>query len=431
MEETRVFRQIDILFIVLFYISFLHSALGAIFYVSLLLYWRYGVEGYIKSLILVTARGILSVAVAAVPGLSMFRWVIILGASLLTLLSAIPENEDVAKYSKVALATILFSVVVAFSSLMNSSYPITSIFKVISFSLPFLAIIKGVSSTKNFCKWNDYFTLFFGSLFAISVLLIPFSRFRITNSSFQGVFNQVNMFGIVAALFITAVLESDYFRKRTKIRTLAIILTFVMLFLSASRTGMFTAIAVVLVYFLFGEKASSNKLLFYVILIILSGLLFVSIQSEISSSIQQTIIDFVYKGNSSDILASRQGQLALYQKKYEANKLLGTGFMVPYVQGEVNYHLNFNLIVEPGNIIWTLLGDNGIIGTIAFAILVLTIFAQGRMSRLYILVGALMINMGEMVFFSSNNMSILIYFLIAIYMIGEKEQGYGEIGYES
>ena len=425
MKDTKkVFNQVDILFIVLFYISFLNSALGGIFYISLLFYWRYGVEGCVKSLLLVTARGIMSSAVAAIPVFSMFRLVIILGASLLILFNSRENREDALKFAKVEMALILFSIIVVLSSVWSSSYPVTSIFKVVSFSVPFLAVMKGISSTKYDCRWNDYFVLFFSSLFAISAILIPFARFRITNGNFQGVFNQVNMFGIVAAIFITAVLECKVFNDKNMIRVTIIVVTLIMLFLSASRTGMFTAITVILVNFLFGKKVSSKKMMFIGILILYISVLYIFFQADLLVSMQQNIIDFVYKGDTSNILASRQSQLELYQKKFEVSKLFGGGFMVPYEQGFVDYSLNFNLNVEPGNLIWSLLGDIGIIGTISFVFFTITIALQGKLSRLYILVGALMINMGETVFFSSNNMSILIYFLISIYMFGENEQEY-------
>ena len=69
-----------------------------------------------------------------------------------------------------------------------------------------------------------------------------------------------------------------------------------------------------------------------------------------------------------------------------------------------------------------LLGDTGIVGASFFGILVFAIFKNGTWSRLHLLVGAFIVNMGEMVFFSSNNMSILIYFLIAVYLFEDNTE---------
>lgn len=422
-EKKSVFRRIDILFIVLFFLSFISSGIGALFTIILMFYWKYGTEGAIKALILITTRGIMSNAVAATPLFSSFRWIIIVGSSLVALLKASIPELNKGKINRTIIAVTTFSVMVIIASFLSGSYPVTSMFKVISFTLPFIAVMVGVLATSEYYNWNDYFTLFYSVLFIISAMLIPFARFRITNSDFQGVFNHVNMFGIVAAIYIAAVLNSDFFDNHRRIRFLIIAGVLGMIYLSSSRTGMFTAIITIVVYELFSGGSIASRFL-YIILIIFIGLGIVFFApGNIFLDLKDVIYSFVFKNNYDSIWASRQAIIAQYQIKYESNPMFGRGFMTPYVLGFVNYALDFNLVVEPGNLIWALLGDTGIIGTFLFGFLFLVILSCGKTRKIYLLICAFVINMGEMVFFSSNNMSILLYLMIALYMFDYKEPG--------
>ena len=98
--------------------------------------------------------------------------------------------------------------------------------------------------------------------------------------------------------------------------------------------------------------------------------------------------------------------------------------MVPFKEGVMSFKLDFDLQVEPGNLLWALLGDTGLAGTVLFAVAVIIIFALGEKRNLHLLAAAFLVNMGEMVFFSSNNMAILVWFLIALYISAPKEDDY-------
>jgi hypothetical protein len=156
------------------------------------------------------------------------------------------------------------------------------------------------------------------------------------------------------------------------------------------------------------------------------------VNSGVYDGILSTVQEFVFKNNSTEILESRLEQMEVAKLKFADNNLLGSGFMVPMNQsGEINFGIYFDLMVEPGNLVWCLLGDTGIVGLILFTILFLQILLHGRKNRIYLLVAAFMINMGEMVFFSSNNMSILCYFILALYLFDDKDKYYDEIEYNS
>lgn len=412
------FSQIDVFFLVLFFLSFFHSSLGFLFNVALIYYWKFGIEGCLKSLIFLTTRGVLNPAIASPASFQAFRWVIILGASLLILIySDIKEYRLKNRYNKILLCAILFSAVVSTFSFLVSSYPTTAIFKVISFFVVFSAVLKGVAATNEYVNWNDFFVSFYGILYIISIVLIPFKQFRVVNEDFQGIFNHVNIFGIISVLFLATLLNSEFYKKYKILRMFMICAVFFMEYLSASRTGMISSIVVCIIYMINRRKTLVKS----IVIIFLLFIIYFFLPQNIVSNINEGIDEFIYKNNATSIIDSREETLELYYSKFETEPLCGTGFMVPYNPEVRDYMLNFGLLVEPGNLLWTLLGDTGILGTFTFTLFFLVLLFNGRKSKLHLVAAAFLICMGEMVFFSVNNMAIIIYLILAIYVLGEDQ----------
>lgn len=107
----------------------------------------------------------------------------------------------------------------------------------------------------------------------------------------------------------------------------------------------------------------------------------------------------------------------MQEEKYNNNKLIGSGFMMPYISNYSSLGLEMSLNVEPGNLIWCLRGDVGIIGTIVFVLFLVSILLFGNFKYLSLLISSIGVCMGEMVFFSVNSIGILLYVLIAIYLV--------------
>lgn len=428
----EIYSQLDMIFILLFFLSFFHSILGLVFYLSLFYYWKYGVPGGIRVLFFITTRSIMSTAVAAIPGGgNMLKWFLLLGSSIWILLNVKNRNYNRRKGDGVILWLILFIVVEALSTIETSSYPVTSIFKLISFGLPLIAIVIGVALTNKKYRWTEYIVVFYTILFCINFVLIPFGKFRIVNNNFQGVFNHVNMLGIISVIYIALLLNSKFFAERKRIRLLMLCLTFIMIFLSMSRTGMFSAIMVVLVYIIFNAKKHLKGIIVSGIGAFILVMIVSFTNSPLLENIKNTAEEFIWKNSEESIWDSRKELIEEAQERFETHKFLGSGFMVPYEKNVVDYHLNFDLIVEPGNILWMLLGDTGIVGITLFGIFIVKIALSGTRRKLFLLVAALIVNMGEMVFFSSNNMSILLYLLIAIYIFDREEEECVQIKHNS
>lgn len=410
------FNKIDYLFLVLFFLSFFHSSLGLLFNFALIYYWKFGTEGCLKSLIFLTTRGILNPSIAAPSSFQPFRWIIVLGASFLILRYSKIKNLRLKNtYSKIVLCIIAFSSVVSLFSLVVSSYPITAIFKTISFLVVFSAVMKGVAVTGEHVNWNDFFVSLYGILYIISMIIIPFKQFRVVNNDFQGLFNHVNIFGIISVLFLAALLNSSFYKKYKILNIIMICAIFYMEYLSASRTGMISCIIVCLLYIL-SKKHALVKVTGVVMLLCIFAFF---LPQNVETNIKESVNKFIYKNNATSIISSREETLKLYYSKFEEEPICGTGFMVPYDPAVRDYTLNFNLLVEPGNLLWTLLGDTGIIGTSLFTLLFVVMLFSGKISKIYLISAAFLICMGEMVFFSVNNMAIIIYLILAVYVFSE------------
>lgn len=417
MSVTKVsFRQIDWLFFVFFYVSWLNSFLGFLFYIALISYWRYGAEGGLKALIFLTTRGILSTAVAATPMFSAFRWVIIIGSSIIILYNARLSGKNKNRFGIIVLCIIGFDFIGVMSICFVCSYPLTSAFKLLSYSIVFLSVLLSISATNYYVDWTKFLILLYLPLFVISFCLIPFDKFRIVNDDFQGVFNHVNMFGIAAAIIITFVLSAETFEGRKIIKIIVLTVMIFMIYLSASRTGMFTSLGAIFLFALSNRKNIKKCLLCFFII----GCAFLLV-CYFNDSFIDIIHNFIFKqGEEESIWYSRQDIIATYKQNFEASKLLGTGFMVPYIRGIIDYGLYFDLNVEPGNILWMLLGDMGILGLFSFISMFLILFRMRDSSKIYMLATPLFICMGEMVFFNPNNISILLYIMIGLCLFNDR-----------
>lgn len=429
-ELQSMFKTLDKVVLLAFFVSFANPFLATAFCVLVFVYVLYGVEGELKILFWITLRGILSTAVAATIGSGMIKWGSLIGASLLILVSHNLDTKEW-KVRRVIISLSFFCITVGVASINVSSYPVTSCFKILAFFLTFSAVIKGILVTKERYNWADFLCAVLTILMFLSLCVLPFGRFRIVNADFQGVFNHVNVMGIMCCIYLALLLRSNLWIRRKFLRDGAIIATFIMAFFSASRTGMISCIVVLVLFILFNQTSFDGKKVIYIFLciFIISSIAFVTKGNEIDNLIKNRVHSFIWKGNVENIWESRQEIINNSIERYEEHKITGTGFMVPYIQGFKDYSLSFDLIVEPGNMYYMLLADTGIMGLLLFVLFILVVVKCGNIKNLYLLVAAMLINMGEMGFFSSNNYSILMYFLIAIYMLDS--DSYKEIDYQS
>lgn len=407
----------DIVVLLLALLSCLSGTLYILFYVFLFAYGLLGVQNGLKALTIAPIRKILSKAVAVALPNSLIAWAFMLGLCFYILLFAKLNQERGTVYKKIVSSTSVFCLYVIISSFITGSYPVISLAKVMVFYICFLAIMKGIASLSDINDLVNFICLAFLIVFLISAIIAPVGRFRIVNGSFQGIINHPNMFGILCPVFLSLLLLKSELKNRAIVKALMIFLIVFLCYLCKSRTGLMSSIAVLIANYSLSEK-SKNKKALIVSCCIIGALVLLVLDTETQSFFNT----FLYKGRTTDILYSRRGQFDGLINKFQQNKLLGSGFMVPYINGFRSYVFSFDMVAEPGNLILELLGDVGIIGSISFFALFFVILKAGKIKNVYLLIGALLLNMGEMVFFSTNNIAILVYIPIALYLFGTEVQ---------
>lgn len=402
--------------ILLFLGSLIISPIVLILYIGLLfLTYRKGIIGAIESLIIVTFRGILSTAVSAnVGSFSVIKLVLIFLLSLYIIYNSLEINKII-RFRLIILSSLIFCVYSITASFITGSYPISSTFKIISFFITFVSIINGAYKTRNKMDWLRYLYNWLTVLMVISFFLIPFKQFRIINDNFQGVFNHVNVMGIMGAIYISVLLikkENSVSDNRFVINLL-IIMTLIMQYYTASRTGMIISCICILINFILHI---SVKKIIYLSIPLFACLCIYTTNNTFCTSVNNEIYSFIYKGNQNDILASRRDLQKNNQIKYENNELLGSGFMMPFEKEKKDFSLNMNVVYEPGNLVWMLLGDTGQIGIFLFSIFIFLLVIGGKFKNIILIIASFGICFGEMIFFSVNNFSIIVYLILSIYL---------------
>lgn len=409
----------EIIFITIgFLMSMVHWSLCAVYFVALIFYLQQGIIGCIKGLLIMTTRGILSTAVSsAMAGpVQMVKWGMIFLFSFYILFYALYYYEKRMLLKNVKTLLAVFALYVIFTSFISSSYPVVSVFKVISYAIPFYAVAAGVSATSQKVDWMMWLYHILTPIIMLCAVTIPFSRFRIVNDSFQGAINHPNLMGIFGAIYIGVVLYVYTYgkAKRKKVALVLLALTYVMIYLSESRTGMFSAVILLVIHLIMLSGKSQFKAgLILAAIVFFSGFYFSS-NPEVYTDIAAEVERFVYKRDTDDILESRRGQVDNSQEKYDAHPIIGAGFSVPYEEGVKDYQFSMSLTNEPGNIFLAVLGDCGIVGSILFWGYMLYILWHTQRKKWMLCLLPVVVSMGEMAFFATNNIAIYYYLLYGV-----------------
>ena len=132
------------------------------------------------------------------------------------------------------------------------------------------------------------------------------------------------------------------------------------------------------------------------------------------------LYDFLAKGNEDiveSVIASRGGLTESLLENFYSKPLIGTGFAVPVLPYR-SYVISTEFVVEPGNLFFAVLSYGGTIGFILFCYFMGTILCSNRQyfkELIYLPLATILVTMGEMIFFSSNNMGPFLYMFLAVY----------------
>lgn len=388
----------------LFILSLINATMLLISTIVLLLYLLAKnslAVGATKGLIFIAIRTIVNTGIAiGYDSIGTIKWIIIFSLSLIIILSSISKSANYNK-SFIWLLFLLFCYII-FDSLLFSGYPTVSIFKAISWAFVFCAVVMAVVKNPEI-EWIEHISNYLNIVLMVSPLALLLGVAYLRNGhAFQGVTNHPNMFGIIVAL--TFALNIHLMQKRFNVfRVIMLILSIVFGVMSESRTGMLCIVVCFVTYIWFSSISSWKKITLTIltILIVIIGFLM---------GLGEPLLDFVYKGQDiGGLLYSREGQISRAITKYENNKWFGSGFMVPFNSGYQSFSFSFELNVEPGNIIIALLGDIGIVGTFLFVIAFGNLFYKMDKQNIILYLMPLVASMGEMMFFSTNNIAVLFY----------------------
>lgn len=376
--------------------------------IYLCLKYRNGV-GAVKALIFITIRTVISIGLA--PNYDAFaaiKWALIILLSGMIYLSCIGKTKEYNyKFVYFLLGYFFFLVVENF---FWGGYPVVSTFKAFAWVFVFIAIILAVANNRQ-VPWIAFVTWYLNIIIITSPLSFMLGIAYLRNGhGFQGITNQPNMFGVLTCLAFA--LNLYFLQKKISIgRIILLSLCVIGCILSESRTGMICIVICFVVYVSFSQIAPWKKMAIIAITLILMIVL-------LSAGFGNAAQGFLYKWQNGDnILYSRENQIESALIKFEQNPWFGTGFMVPFNSGPQSFSFSFDFIEEPGNLVIMLLGDTGIIGTILFFLLYLSMFIKMEKRKLLLFLIPLLVSMGEMIFFSTNNIAILYYVLYAVCLV--------------
>jgi len=401
---------------ILFLISFLNNMTLLIFMISILLLLKQKTIGSLKILNLLTMRTIINPALGVdISNYQLLKWVIIFSCSLYLFQSYKDISYNLKKdIQKLIFLILIFGIYNVLASFFFSTLPTIAISKLISYLLPFIGILIGISATANHFDWISWLHRMFVTLLLLSVplVILPVGYLR-NGRAFQGILNHPNLFGVFLTLLFSLTLVKGKIEGKFKLNDYIIIfLSFIFVILTKSRTALLSNLIIILIFLFFPLPKKINKI-FLIFMLLFSSLIIIVFTG---GEVVEPFIDFLYKGQES-ILYSRLGQVSTLMNNFLRSPWFGSGFAVPVTPFRT-FSFSAEAVVEPGNLIIAVLSYSGIIGFILFGIYMFKIFYRNKnisKSLIYIYISPIIISMGEMVFFSTNNIGIWCYCLLAMY----------------
>ncbi|WP_196334391.1 O-antigen ligase family protein [Paraclostridium sordellii] len=312
-------------------------------------------------------------------------------------------------------------------SILNSNLPLVSISKLFMFSLGFLSVNIGINETIKIYNWKKWIFSYCISLQYLSLFLIvlPVGYF-INGSGFQGIINHPNAFGIIMTVIISIFIylkTQDEFKCYNKLLNISIIISIIMILSSKSRTSMMgtgitiTIFIIVWIKNFLREKRISLKFMVWLTFFMTTGVIIVVLNY---GAIKSEFKELIFKGNSENILYSSANVIKKQEKAIKNRPILGNGFGVEWDEDqEKSLMFSLSHTIEKRNLLLALISETGIIGTLMFTLFLIQytgILIRNKLSyRDCLFVSTIMINFGEMVFFSGNGIGIFIWVVLAIY----------------
>lgn len=387
-------------------------------------------------------------------GISLGRWLVLLAAAGRMLVDTFGLNRPVPKVTN---GFLLYCISVFVLSFVVSPYPVISLFKIISFTLGVGTVLIQFHRTRHLTNYwiSVLFTLGAFILVASLPLYGTGLGYQRNGVGFQGILTHPQTYGPVLApltgLFTGLILFRGY---RTYLIVGVTLLGWLGMYTSQARTSILaTVLGVVIVFatgliFKSGEwraevvRAITRPVTIGIILIVI---IFTGTQWSL---VQQKISQFLFKDAPSSSIESAMAESrgSLVNKSMQnffANPMTGIGFGIPsnYNTFEVErgpFGLPISATVEKGFMPAAVLEETGLVGAATLIIFLVMLFTPviryGTPIMIWMMISALSVNLGEMVFFSMGGMGFYFWIIMGFCYAGatrELEQASGDVAYNS
>lgn len=366
--------------------------------------------------------------------ISLGRWVVLFAAFGRMLWDGVFAGQGV---PRVTYMLLVFFVTVLPLSILSSTFPLVSSLKLTAFTLGTAVTITGFYRTRHMADyWLSWlFTLGVFILLASLPLYVLPGGYSTNGVGFQGILTHPQTFGPVVAPITALVAGLYFFRQRTSwIILLCVGLGVVGMYLSLSRTSL-------LAFLLAGAMTTAIGFSFKpdtwavdlgrtlarptVMLGVFAALVLVAVQW---TSIQTDLQSFLAKddGSTSVVQALEQSRGAAMSESmanFWKRPVTGIGFGAPSNPVRFEQHLERGLYgiplsasVEKGFMPTAVLEETGIIGAILtialLAFLFLPVIQSPDPTLFWMMATSLLVNLGEMVFFSIGGMGFFLWFIL-------------------
>ena len=371
-------------------------------------------------------------------GGSSLRWIVILAAFVRVCIDSFFNRAQ--SPQKLIRPLLLFSFVMLVFALLVSFIPVISVLKLITFTVGVGTILTSFYRTAHL---KNYWISWFLSLYLFVVLAsLPFYGTRLgyfrNGQGFQGILNHPQVFGpfvAVIAAFLTGLFI--FHRNRSLPVLVGMLLGWLSIYTSLARTALLMAAGSLILSTLLGLYIKpawrmAVKNLFSGVGIGLIGL-FLSIMVLYGPQMIDTATRFLLKddkgtGKIETLDASFQdsrGFLINQQmENFKNSPITGIGFGVPSlpeklrIETEGFLELPASASTEKGFMPSAVLEETGIVGAflviVFLAALIRSIYRHASITGFILLVACLLVNFGEMVFFSLGGVGLYYWLMIGL-----------------
>lgn len=349
-------------------------------------------------------------------------------------------------------------------SSMNGWCPSISYMKIINFAIFLTGIWLGTQNLQerlqDVCKERIFFLALSGIVVFGSLAVIPFPAISYSTnlvwsgtktqaeaaaamaelvasggvSLFSGILNQSQALAPVLSCCIALTLSDMLFieKRVTVIHGAIIALGLVELYMTRSRTGLFSCtIGLFMVLIYAGKRLYlSSMARAKVRKMISTGILLLIILVVVGEISNRTITKWIYKSNDAiaqenaefgeALTSTRQMLIDLSIQEFKMNPVFGMGFQVNF---ETDYlyggrGIAFSAPVEKGLLPMAILGEGGIVGSIAFIVFLICFYTTCARKKLHITIAMfttfLATNIGEATFFSPGGIGGILWMICVV-----------------